>query len=381
MYLEHFGLRDYPFSTSPDPRFYYPSAKHREALACLIYTVEQRKGFALISGEVGAGKTMLCRAALQRLGDSIESAMVCHTSITPTQFLKAIAAEFGVDPWSKTKIQIIHKLKEFLNDRRRHGRTVVLIVDEAQALSAEVLEEVRLLGNLETATEKLLQTILVGQPELRRLVGQHRLRQLDQRITVKFHLGALSADDIGPYIDHRLQVAGADGRELFSPAAKAEVGLASGGVPRLVNTICDQALLQAYVNEEPVPTVETVKRVIAEREGYYMDRPELVFSEDAARPTPTLRKARLKCPKCDTHLTVYQEDAGTTGVCPGCNTPLRVPLSVFSAGSARHLRPLPAEAERGPADAASSPSGPARTGRDFDIMGSSLNRTDPIRDF
>jgi len=194
MYLEHFGLKEYPFSTSPDPRFYYPSAKHKEALACLIYTVEQSKGFALISGEVGAGKTMLCRAALQRLGKDVDSAIVCHTSITPTQFLKAIAAEFHLSPWSKTKIEIIHMLRTFLVKRQRQGRTVVLIVDEAQALSAEVLEEVRLLGNLETTTEKLMQTILVGQPELRRLVGQHRLRQLDQRIAVKFHLGALSLD-------------------------------------------------------------------------------------------------------------------------------------------------------------------------------------------
>ncbi len=244
MYLEHFGLEEFPFSTSPDPRFYYPSAKHREALACLIYTVEQRKGFALISGEVGAGKTMLCRAALQRLGDGVESAIVCHTSITPTQFLKAIAAEFGLEPWNKTKIQIIHLLRNFLTERARQGRNVVLIVDEAQALSAEVLEEVRLLGNLETTTEKLMQTILVGQPELRRLVGQHRLRQLDQRITVKFHLGSLSSEDVPRYIDHRLEVAGGSG--IFTPGAKDEVAAASGGVPRLVNTICDQALLQGY---------------------------------------------------------------------------------------------------------------------------------------
>ena len=273
MYLDHFGLRDYPFSTSPDPRFYYPSAKHREALACLIYAVEQRKGFALISGEVGAGKTMLCRAAVQRLGDGVESAMLCYTSITPTQFLKAIAVEFSLNPWGMNKIQVINALRSFLTDRRKHGRTVVLIIDEAQALSAEVLEEVRLLGNLETATDKLVQTILVGQPELRQLVGQHRLRQLDQRIAVKFHLGALSEEDIGPYMDHRLHVAGSDGRELFGPAAKLEIGRASGGIPRLVNSICDQALLQAYVSDEPAVSAETVKRVIAEREGYYMDRP------------------------------------------------------------------------------------------------------------
>ena len=374
MYLDHFGLEDYPFSTSPDPRFYYPSAKHREALACLIYTVEQRKGFALISGEVGAGKTMLCRAALERLGDGVESAMLCHTSITPTQFLKAIAAEFGLHPWSKGKMQIVNAIRDFLTDRRKHGRTVVLIVDEAQALSAEVLEEVRLLGNLETATEKLLQVILVGQPELRQLVGQHRLRQLDQRITVKFHLGALSQEDVGAYIDHRVQVAGGNGRELFRPAAKVEVGRASGGIPRLVNTICDQALLHAFVNDQSAVSVETLKSVIAEREGYYMDRPELVL--DAEGPH-ALRgaalKARIKCPSCGTHLTVYEDDAGATGLCPRCSASLRVPADLFGAvrGHGQQGRAAGAVAAQSALHTASD---------DFHIPEGPLGNADPIRD-
>ena len=222
MYLEHFGLKEYPFSTSPDPRFYYPSAKHREALACLIYTVEQRKGFALISGEVGAGKTMLCRAALQRLGDGVESAIrlphLHHAHPVPEGHRGRVRAW---TPGARRRSRSSTCCGHFLAGRWRQGRNVVLIVDEAQALSAEVLEEVRLLGNLETTTEKLMQTILVGQPELRRLVGQHRLRQLDQRIAVKFHLGALSPDDVPPYIDHRLQVAGGGG--IFTPAAKDEV--------------------------------------------------------------------------------------------------------------------------------------------------------------
>jgi general secretion pathway protein A len=385
MYLDHFGLQDYPFSTSPDPRFYYPSAKHREALACLIYAVEQRKGFALISGEVGAGKTMLCRAALQRLGDGVESAMLCHTSITPTQFLKAIAAEFGLNPWKKSKMQVVSSLRDFLVDRRKHGRTVVLIVDEAQALSAEVLEEVRLLGNLETATEKLVQTVLVGQPELRQLVGQHRLRQLDQRIAVKFHLGALSQEDVGAYVEHRLHVAGGDGRILFGPAAKAEVGHASRGIPRLVNSICDQALLQAFVSDEPAVSVETVRRVVTEREGYYMDRPELMVDADEAAQTAlegSPRKARLKCPKCSVRLTVYEDDAGSTGLCPRCGISLRVPADIFSSPAPARMRPAQGAAQPVPAEAQASPQdGLHKTGEDYPILGSPLNATSPSETF
>ncbi len=372
MYLEHFGLKEYPFSTSPDPRFYYPSAKHREALACLIYTVEQRKGFALISGEVGAGKTMLCRAALERLGDGVESAILCHSAVTPNQFLKAIAAEFKLNPWSKTKIQVIHMLRAFLAGRQRHGRNVVLIIDEAQGLSAEVLEEVRLLGNLETATEKLMQTILVGQPELRRLVGQHRLRQLDQRIAVKFHLGALSPDDVPPYIDHRLEVAGGDG--IFTPAAKDEVARASGGVPRLVNTLCDQALLQAFVNEEALITGQTIRNVVAEREGYYMDRPEIVFGEEAS-PGPAAHKTRLRCPKCSVHLTVYRKDAGKTGRCPGCNALLRVPADAFSHQTEDAIRALHQT------DDAAAAEGRDGQQEKFQALGTSAERTDPNPDF
>jgi general secretion pathway protein A len=368
MYLEHFGLKEFPFSTSPDPRFYYPSAKHREALACLIYTVEQRKGFALISGEVGAGKTMLCRAALQRFGDGVQSAILCHTSITPTQFVKAIAAEFGLNPWNKTKIENINMVRAFLAERARQGRIVVLIIDEAQGLSADVLEEVRLLGNLETTTEKLMQTILVGQPELRRLVGQHRLRQLDQRIALKFHLGALTADDVCPYIDHRLEVAGGGGG-IFTPGAKEEVASASGGVPRLVNTICDQALLQTFVSDQTLVTGQTIRDVVAEREGYYMDRPDMVFGEEAASASPeqaATQRARLRCPKCGALLTVYRNHAGKTGRCPGCRALLRVPPEAFTAGTG-DMRSVPeADVQQGSA-----------SHDDYQALGTSTTRTEP----
>ena len=273
MYLEHFGLSMLPFATTPDPRFYYPSAKHREALACLLYAVEQHKGFALISGEVGAGKSMLCRAAIERFGPHVDTALIVHTLLTPKQFLQAACEELGIVTKGRSKGQLISDVKRFLMKQREMRRDVVLVVDEAQNLSSKVLEEVRLLGNLETARDKLLQILLVGQPEMRRLIAAPELRQLNQRITVKFHLGTLSAADVSGYIDHRLKVAGLSENGLFDANAKAAVFEAAGGVPRLVNVICDQALLEAYVKDERLVNHETVRRVVMDMEGYYMDAP------------------------------------------------------------------------------------------------------------
>ena len=274
MYLEHFGLQAFPFATSPDPRYFYPSEKHKEALACLIYAVEQRKGFALITGEVGAGKSMLCRAACERMGDRVSTALLVHTSLSPKQFFQAICAEFNVPYRNRSKIELIHAMKAMLESHREEGRNVVLIVDEAQNLNRTVLEEVRMLGNLEMSNEKLIQILLVGQPELRQMIGTPELRQLNQRLAVKFHLGALSESDVANYIDHRMHVAGAAPHNgLFDVDAKQLVHKHTGGVPRLINVTCDQALLQAYVNDERRITRPVVERVIAEMEGYYMDTP------------------------------------------------------------------------------------------------------------
>ena len=335
MYLEHFRLKAHPFSTAPDPRYYYPSAKHREALACLLYAIEQKKGFALVTGEVGSGKSMLCRAALERLGDSVDTAMMVHTSLSPNQFIRAAIAEFGIEESGRSKVQLVRELRDFLTAGRRQGRSAVLIVDEAQDLSPETLEEVRLLGNLETSTDKLLQIILVGQPELRRLIGTYRLRQLDQRITVKFHLGTLPYKDVDAYIEHRLRVAGAPAPGVFEPDAKFEVFKASGGVPRLINVTCDQALLQAYVQDQHVITVETARRVIKEREGYYMDRTGLVLdgaiAENPAREDLPTRKVKVECPQCKAAVGVYEDEAGQSGVCPGCGAIIKIPADAFAA--------------------------------------------------
>ena len=333
MYLEHFGLKAFPFSTAPDPRFYYPSAKHREALACLLYAVEQRKGFALITGEVGSGKSMLCRAALARLGESVEAAMVAHTSLSPEEFIRAAIAEFGIEESGKSKVQLLREFRDFLVAAHRRGRGVVLIVDEAQDLSPQTLEEVRLLGNLETATDKLVQIVLVGQPELRRMIGTYALRQLDQRIAVKFHLGNLTYKDVDAYIEHRMRIAGAPDASVFDADAKFEIFKASGGVPRLINVTCDQALLQAYVQDERKVSAETARRVVSEREGYYMDRTGQVVQDEqaseAVRGDLRVRKARVKCPQCHTTVGVYEDEAGQSGVCPGCGSIIKIPADAF----------------------------------------------------
>jgi len=278
MYLDHFGLERFPFTTTPDPRFFYASAKHREALACILHVVEHRKGFALITGEIGAGKSTLCRIARERFGEEVEEALLVHTSLTPKQFFQAVGAEFGLRVAGRSKFELVQGIRQFVLDRNAEGRNVVVMVDEAQNLDRRVLEEVRLLGNLEGPADKLLQIVLVGQPELRRLIAAPELRQLNQRITVKFHLGNLSAEDVAAYIDHRLRVAGARRDGLFHPEAKEEIYRASRGTPRLINVICDQALLQAFVDDHRTVSRQTVRRVLADREGYYMDAPAALRS-------------------------------------------------------------------------------------------------------
>jgi len=270
MYLEHFGLSEYPFSTAPDPRFYYASAKHDEALACLIYAVEQQKGFALITGDIGAGKSMLCHAALERFGDNVDAALISYTLLGPEEFCESVCEGFNL-PTTGRKTELRNSLKHYLIDQKAHGRNVVLIIDEAQNLSEEVLEELRNLGNIETPTEKLLQIILLGQPELRQMIRTPQLRPLEQRIILRFHLGKLSAEDVAAYIDHRLSVAGAPDGTIFDADAKQEIFETSEGVPRLINIICDQALLLAYIEDETAVTVEAVKSVVADWEGYYAE--------------------------------------------------------------------------------------------------------------
>jgi general secretion pathway protein A len=246
MYTEFYGLREKPFSLSPDPRFLFLSDSHREALAHLLYGIEQGEGFIAITGEVGTGKTTLCRTLLQRLEPGSEIAFLFNPQLSGLELLQAITSEFGLETQGKSRRELMDQLDRFLLTKKQEGRRVLLLIDEAQNLDAEALEQVRLLSNLETDTQKLIQIVLIGQPELDTLLESPHLRQLRQRISVRWRLSPLSAGETREYVRHRLRVAAGGPREIFTEMALREVHRRSGGIPRVVNRLCDRALLAGY---------------------------------------------------------------------------------------------------------------------------------------
>jgi general secretion pathway protein A len=267
VYLEYYGLSEPPFDLAPNPRFLYFSPRHREAFNHLLYGLRERKGFVQLTGEVGCGKTTLCRALLRELGVGYETALILNPWLGPNDLLPAVAAEFGLHSVGGTARETLGILNDFLLKQHELGREAVLVVDEAQDLTAEHLEQVRLLSNLETDESKLLQIILLGQPELRARLEQHELRQLRQRITVRFHLGPLRPDELGPYIQYRLGVAGGNGRPQFTAAALWRVQLYSRGIPRLINALCDKCMLAGFVAKRDRIGYTTVARAVRELEG------------------------------------------------------------------------------------------------------------------
>ena len=269
MYTSFFGLNEKPFSITPDPRYLYLSERHAEALAHLLYGITESGGFIQLTGEVGTGKTTIVRSLLEQIPGSTDVALVLNPNLSPREFLLVICEELGVS----LSIHERHSLKAIVDALNRRlldahavGRRVVLIVDEAQNLSPDVLEQIRLLTNLETAKQKLLQIILIGQPELRDLLAREDLRQLAQRITGRYHLEPLSRDETAQYIEHRLRVAGSLG-EIFDSSAKRELFRLTGGVPRLINVICDRALLGAYSKETRRVNRRLVRSAAAEIKG------------------------------------------------------------------------------------------------------------------
>jgi len=248
MYQSYFGLSEAPFSIAPDPRYVYLSQRHQEALAHLLYGVSGEGGFVLLTGDVGAGKTTICRCLLDQIPESCDVAYIFNPKLTVEELLSTVCVEFGIDyPPGNTSIKVfVDRLNEHLLATNARGRHAVLIIDEAQNLSADVLEQMRLLTNLETNQRKLLQIILLGQPELATMLARPELRQLAQRIVARYHLGPLNRTEVPAYVRHRLEIAGTT-RQLFPASLMGRLYRLSGGVPRIINVICDRALLGAFV--------------------------------------------------------------------------------------------------------------------------------------
>ncbi len=264
MYTEYYGLVRLPFEMSPDPSFLYLGEAHREGLATLVYAVNSGKGFVMLTGEVGTGKTTLLHALLGQLDSTTNSAFIFNPRLDPMGFFRMLFHELGVGPACETKAEYLLVLNQYLIDKLAANERVILIVDEAQNLSAEMLEEIRLLSNLETPTSKLIQIMLVGQPELQELVDQPELRQLRQRIALRHHLRPFDEAEVAEYVEERLAKAGYTGRAIFKKKALRELYRLTEGTPRLINNICDGMLLLGYVRQETSLGSDAVREVAAD---------------------------------------------------------------------------------------------------------------------
>ncbi len=267
LYLDYYKLREAPFNITPDPRFLFFSRRHQEAFDHLMFGIRERKGFIQLTGEVGTGKTTVCRRLLEELNPSYKTALILNPFLTASQLLRAIALELGLPLRRTDRLSILHALNDYVLEQVNQGNDVVLLFDEAQNLTHELLEQIRLLSNLETHSQKLMQICLIGQPELRDKLADPSLRQLRQRITIRYHLGPLTCAETGEYINNRLNLAGANGTPRFDEAAVQRIFQYAGGVPRLINAVCDKALLAGFVKEQHLLTEELVKLAIDELQG------------------------------------------------------------------------------------------------------------------
>lgn len=270
MYCQFYGLKERPFNVTSDPAFFYSSRKHEEVLSHLLYGVTQRKGIIVITGEIGTGKTTLCRFFLDQLKRNTRTAFILNPYFSEIQLLEAIMKDFGISVKTKTRLSFISEFNKFLLSEAELSNNVVLIIDEAQNLKPRQLEQIRLLSNLETEKDKLMQIILVGQPELNQRLALYELRQLQQRIMVRYHLTPLDREEINDYIRHRLSVAGSVNRIKFTDEALEIISDFSCGIPRLINIICDRALLAGFVAETSSMDLDIMKRCIKELDSYAM---------------------------------------------------------------------------------------------------------------
>jgi general secretion pathway protein A len=324
MYSSFFGLNEKPFSITPDPRYLFLSERHAEALAHLVYGINEAGGFIQLTGEVGTGKTTVVRSLLAQAPKHAEIALILNPRMTPAEFLLAICEELGlgVPAGSERSLKdLVDLLSRHLLKAHSQGKRIVLVVDEAQNLAGEVLEQVRLLTNLETETQKLLQIILIGQPELRELLGRVELRQLAQRITGRYHLDPLSGDEAAAYVRHRLRVAGAT-REVFTPGALREIQRLSGGVPRLINIISDRALLGAFTEDRHVVSASVVRRAAGEVFGKSIQPGWLPWAAGSAVAAMVVASAVLVLPRV---LTPQPAAPMAASAAPPAPAPLPAP--------------------------------------------------------
>ena len=287
MYLNFYGLSEVPFGPTPDPKFLFQSTRHREALAQLIYGVTERKGFIVLTGEIGTGKTTLLRTLLGRLDPETPVAYVHNSSLPFDGVLEYVLQDWGVKSEATTQAQRLIELNAFLIDQHRRGTSPVLVIDEAQHLSIETLEAIRLLSNFETTQQKLIQILLVGQPELRDTLNRPELRQLKQRIGLRCHIGPLSPEETRLYIRHRLRIAGAGDNGLFTDAAVQRIAEYSRGIPRVINIVCDHCLLSGYADSKRRIEAKAVDEAIE-------------YLEDGERPSWKRRRERRLVPSAPT---------------------------------------------------------------------------------
>ncbi len=293
MYTDYYGLVRSPFEMTPDPSFLYLGEAHREGLATLVYAVNSGKGFVMLTGEVGTGKTTLLHALLGQLDSNTNSAFIFNPRLDPMGFFRVLFEELGIGPPCETKAEYLLTLNQYLIDKLAANERVLLIVDEAQNLSTEMLEEIRLLSNLETPTSKLIQIMLVGQPELQDLVDQPELRQLRQRIALRHRLRPFDAAEVVEYVQERLAKAGYTGRGLFKKKALKELYEITAGTPRMINNICDGAMLLGYARQESTLGPEAIREVAHDLGLVGKDAVENPDSSRGRDVTPKRRRRRL----------------------------------------------------------------------------------------
>ncbi len=295
-YLEHFNLTEQPFRLTPDPDFIYWSKQHARAKAYMESTIWLADGFVVITGEIGSGKTTLLQSFLSDLEDDVLYAVVSQTQLTPTEFLQAVLTEFGFKPFNKRKVELLDMLNMFLIEQYSNGKKVVLIVDEAQNLSTKVLEEIRMISGIETHKEKVLRIILAGQPELKDTLDSERLKQLVQRVRLRFHIGPLDRREMREYIERRLAVGGRKETDLFADDSFDVIYRFSGGIPRLINTLCDTALLCAFADEKNI--IEAIDVIAAAEELNWQEHESNTGVYEQLRQLEAERK-----PNSNSHIT------------------------------------------------------------------------------